>query len=311
MNNKLAIIIPAFKPNFLAKTLDSLALQTNKNFNVYIGDDGSPFNLFEIIKPFFDRLNLYYHRFENNLGAENIVIHWNRCLSLLNEEKWVLVFSDDDTLDTNCVEKFYYTIEEDKERHEVYRFDTRVINDEGELIIETNESPILDNSFNMTIDILLGKRGNSMPDHIFLVNKVKLNKGFVYTKYGQAADWASSIFFSYSNGIKTMKGAKVNWRLGVFNISGSASKHRNQMLEGHLEFITWVFDFISTQYSKEEVNELVVAIKYNLTWVIRNHYKGVTLKGILMIYNCLSKIWLERINLFRYLYGFKNIIKIK
>lgn len=45
MTSSLAIVISAYKPDFLDQTLSSLAKQTDKRFSVYIGNDASPFNL--------------------------------------------------------------------------------------------------------------------------------------------------------------------------------------------------------------------------------------------------------------------------
>ena len=53
---RLAIIIPAYKSKFLRQTLDSLVNQTNQNFNLYIGDDNSPFNIKEIVDDYKDKL---------------------------------------------------------------------------------------------------------------------------------------------------------------------------------------------------------------------------------------------------------------
>ena len=47
--NKLAIVIPAYKSTFLAAALDSIAAQTCQDFTLYIGDDCSPNNLEEIV----------------------------------------------------------------------------------------------------------------------------------------------------------------------------------------------------------------------------------------------------------------------
>ena len=38
---KLAIVIPAYKAAFFERTLESIALQTDQRFRVYIGDDAS------------------------------------------------------------------------------------------------------------------------------------------------------------------------------------------------------------------------------------------------------------------------------
>ena len=126
---QLAIIIPAYKSKFLRQTIDCLVNQTNQNFNLYIGDDNSPFNLKEIVNDYNDKLTITYHRFSNNIGGKNIVNQWNRCVELIKDEKWIWLFSDDDIADTNCVETFYKTIKMDAEKYDVDRFNTRVIDD--------------------------------------------------------------------------------------------------------------------------------------------------------------------------------------
>lgn len=108
---KLAIIIPAYKEEFLAETLESLANQTNMDFNVYVGDDCSPFDLGKIVDSFQDKLSVSYTRFSNNLGKTNLIAHWNRCLDLLQAEEYFCLFSDDDVMESRCVEAFYQSLE--------------------------------------------------------------------------------------------------------------------------------------------------------------------------------------------------------
>ena len=69
-DNRLAVIIPAYKCEFLGETLTSLSEQTDKRFNVYIGDDASPFNLYPIIKEFETRLSIKYNFFFRKLGRK-------------------------------------------------------------------------------------------------------------------------------------------------------------------------------------------------------------------------------------------------
>lgn len=52
MEEKIAIVIPAYKCRFLRQTLDSIVVQTCRSFTVYIGDDASPQNLKEISNVF-------------------------------------------------------------------------------------------------------------------------------------------------------------------------------------------------------------------------------------------------------------------
>ena len=107
---KLAIVIPAYKGEFLAKTLSSLANQTNMNFNVYVGDDCSPFDLSRIVNQFKDKLSIHYVRFSENMGKANLIAQWNRCLGLLQGEEYFCFFSDDDLMEPGCVEAFYQAL---------------------------------------------------------------------------------------------------------------------------------------------------------------------------------------------------------
>lgn len=99
MNNLLAIIIPAYKGEYLDKTLNSLSRQTDQRFTLYIGDDNSPYPLKDIIDQYSNQLDIVYHRFDNNLGHTNLIHHWERCIEMMNNEPYFCMFSDDDLMD--------------------------------------------------------------------------------------------------------------------------------------------------------------------------------------------------------------------
>ena len=126
--NSLAIVIPAYKSTFLRETLESIANQTDKGFTLYIGDDCSPYDLKSIVNEFQNRINIVYHRFEENLGGENLVAHWERCIALTNGEPYIWLFSDDDTMDPRCVESFNSLPNHVKENSLVH-FDIKMIDD--------------------------------------------------------------------------------------------------------------------------------------------------------------------------------------
>lgn len=111
MNNqiiKLAIVIPFFKLDYFEKTLESLANQTNKNFNLYIGDDFSPETPLKLLEKYKDKINYKYKRFDDNLGGQGkLVEQWNRCISLSINEEWIMILADDDYISTNFIESFY------------------------------------------------------------------------------------------------------------------------------------------------------------------------------------------------------------
>ena len=275
---KLAIIIPAYKKTFFEAALGSLAAQTNRNFTTYIGDDHSPEDLRSVVDRFQHRLDLRYTRFSNNIGSKDLVKQWERCVGLSRDEEWIWVFSDDDLASENCVESFFRM--QARTSGEVYRFNTRTIDAKGREIRATRPSPDFETSEQMAFNLLMGARGNSMPDHIFSREVYQRNGGFVYTPYAQGADWAMSILFSREKGMRVVQDARVDWRWGGASISSNAAKNRSATILGHYAFIEWVlkhFAYLKSAGAESEVSYAMIerAALRNLETIISFHYRGL------------------------------------
>ena len=317
-NNPIAVIIPAYKGKYLSMTLESLVSQTIKNFIVYVGDDASPDDIKSICDNYKDSLNIKYKRFETNLGGSFLVQQWKRCINLSDKEKWIWLFSDDDIADSNCIESFYKLLEKlgNDNLVEVYRFNTKVIDDNDRFISKAENSPFLDTSLNMAYNILHGKRGNSMPDHIF--SRYLYEKyGLVETEFAQAADWGTSIQFAFDNGIYTIPNAFVYWRLGSLNISGCVNSYPQKKIRGHLQFLIWVLDFFKMNIvlnDKIKYIDIQYATEANLSLVIRNHYKKLCFRNFLDIYKFYKKRESNYIRAlmktFRLFFCFRNILSV-
>lgn len=166
----LAIVIPYFKKKFFEKTLESLAAQTNKNFNVYIADDGSPESPVELLKIHEDQLNISYRKYEN-IGATSLTKHWTRAINdMTKDEEWIMILGDDDYLDSGVVESFYAhlpVINENKIN--VVKFASVLINhsDTGSNISKKHEHPELLSVSKSYIDKLHGTDRSSLSEHIF------------------------------------------------------------------------------------------------------------------------------------------------
>lgn len=294
----LAIIIPAYKVSYLSEALESLASQTNKNFKVYVGDDCSSDDIVSVCKKYEKLISLDYHRFNTNLGKTNLVKQWERCVSRIGEEKWLWLFSDDDIAEPTCVEKFYKAINTTEEFYDVYRFNTCVIDKNNKFLSAAEESPTLENAMDLAINILLWKRGNSMPDHIFKKNKyVELN-GFVDFKYAQSSDWATSINFAYDKGLYTISGPRVKWRYSDDNISSQASKKNKLLVLGYIQFLKWItnrFDNESEIRFGRKLSDLKDASKTNFKLIVTKHYKGLPYSSILKISKDLNTIFGQNI----------------
>lgn len=281
--SKLAIVIPAYKRTYFTDTLDCFARQTNKDFHLYIGDDHSNDNLEELILPYREQLPITYHRFESNIGSKHIVDQWERSISLIKNEDWIWLFSDDDLIDANAVEAFWNIVSLTQGSKDIYSFNTCVINKIGDVMSEVQEVPPFETSEEMAYHLLIGKRANCMPDHIFSRSVYEKNKGFVKTVYGQGADWANSILFSSEKGVCFIPDSLVYWRFSGDNITSIASQHKSEMIIGHFQFIRWILNHFSYLKKKKpgDYKNIKDAALQNLLSVIDYLYKGVPLSRVL------------------------------
>ena len=134
----LAIVLPYFKLTFFEETLDSLSIQTDKRFKVYIGDDASPENPLALLEKYKGQFDFVYRRFEDNLGSLCLVEQWNRCIALTAGEEWLMILGDDDSLGAGCIEDFYNNLPTIISNHcQVVRYAT-VVND----VVHQKTSPI-------------------------------------------------------------------------------------------------------------------------------------------------------------------------
>jgi glycosyltransferase involved in cell wall biosynthesis len=246
-STKLAIVIPAFKGKYLNETLNSIADQTSRQFNLYICDDHSPDPLRDIAKKFEGRLAFSYNRFENNLGNTSLVKQWERCIDVTSEE-WVWLFSDDDIMEPRCVEEFYNCLEESPKKFDIYRFNTLIINDEGKIIGINPLHPKEEDCLQFLYFFLRGLRASVMQDHIFSRSAYRRCGGFKDFPLGWCSDQAIVLRIGAEKGYQTMPHANVRFRQGGINISSSKQKSLNSAkVEAATLFIDWLFQFIQDQ----------------------------------------------------------------
>ncbi|AEI51012.1 glycosyltransferase family 2 protein [Runella slithyformis] len=247
---RLAIVIPAFKKKFLRETLDSLKNQTNKAFSVYIGDDNSPENLWEIIKDFIDELDIIYKKYESNWGAKDLVSHWNRCIDLVKDEDWIWLFSDDDCMNSNCVESFYQFIKKNPDK-DLIHFNVKVIDSSSKEIMAyraLNNFPSNMTGSEFFKAKILHKIHSYVIEYVFKRQLIDSYGKFINFDLAWCSDDATWINFAQSTGISTIEGVYVRWRLSDINISSikSDSKIVIRKLEAKLNYFIWIKSLFKT-----------------------------------------------------------------
>lgn len=236
---KLAIVIPAYKPDFLRQALDSISAQTSRDFALYVYDDASPYDIKAIVGEYDSVLDISYTRFDSNVGSISLVSNWNRCIEQVREE-WVWLFSDDDIMEPGCVEAFLAT---DVDKFDVIHFDMDIIDSEGSVIRKCPPYPDILSAAEFYRLLYSHHIDARMPEFVFRTEKLKKN-GFVSFDLAWRSDNATVMQNALGSGILTIHGneAKVRWRASSSNIS-SIDYNRERKNDATVCFFNWVYDF--------------------------------------------------------------------
>jgi glycosyltransferase involved in cell wall biosynthesis len=266
MRQQLAIVIPAFKPQFLGEALNSLAKQTNKDFRVYISNDGGPPVINTIAAQYTGQLDLVYHRFEDNLGKTDLVGHWNRSVRLADEE-WIWLFSDDDMMTDKCVEAFYRVLGETAAAHRLYRLNIEMIDGKGDIILTKSPHPEAETAYEFLVGRLRAQTLSAAVEYIFRKDDFLAHRGFVNFPMAYCADDASWLVFSGGKPIRTIPGEKVFWRASGANISAG-----HQFAFPKAKALLLFVDFITRHYPEKRPELLTLA----KTWFFKSlvHIRG-------------------------------------
>lgn len=92
MNSLISCIIPAFKPMFIRETIDSIIAQTYEYKQIIIVDDGSPYNLENILRDYIENNLICYIR-QGNMKMASA-----RNRGILESQGDLIAFCDDDDL---------------------------------------------------------------------------------------------------------------------------------------------------------------------------------------------------------------------
>ena len=216
----LAIVIPYYKIRFFEASLQSLALQTDKRFKVYIGNDASNDDPTALLEKYLNQFDLDYHFYDNNLGSVSLTQQWERCLTQVQGEEWVMILGDDDVLDSNCVASFYEN--KDKiviNRINVIRFATVVIDQNDLPLSELYKHPELELSTDFLMRKFRGGTRSSLSEFIFKTAVLK-NVQFKNFPLAWHSDILAVLEVSNFGFIFTINEAVVSFRLSRQNITG-------------------------------------------------------------------------------------------
>ena len=216
--NMLAVVIPYYKITFFEETLKSLANQTNKQFEVYIGDDASDDDPTKLLQKFNNKLEFAYHRFEKNLGNSSLTKQWERCIDLTKEEDWLMLLCDDDYISPNFVEEFYRNLDKIEQLNiNVVHFAVQRHFEDNSLS-ETFIHPAIENATDAFCRKYFGPSHGSLTEQIFR-KKAYLKHKFRDLPLAWGSDDLAWLDFSDFGLIYGINKAQAYFRISAENIS--------------------------------------------------------------------------------------------
>jgi glycosyltransferase involved in cell wall biosynthesis len=238
MSKSVAIVIPAYKSEYIDQALGSLVNQTNRNFKVYIGDDAGPLNISEIVNGFRNKLDIKYHRFGENIGQKDLVAQWERCISLTDNEEYIWFFSDDDFIPEDAVERLKNAIRRYPDC-DLFRFNIRQIDEKGTFLSEPTDHPELESSEEFIRRRIAGVTLSAACEYIFRMDTYVRNGGFVDFPMAWCSDDSTWSLIGRINGIVTIPGDPVLWRISGINISRPGHKNKEKFI-ATLQYYEWL-----------------------------------------------------------------------
>lgn len=272
--NNLAIIIPFYKKKYFKKTLESLVNQSDKNFYVYIGNDNSPEDIEDLLTEYTDKLNFNYKKFDQNLGANNLTLQWDRCIALSDKEEWIMVLGDDDVLDQKVVEKFYDHISKvETAQLKVIRFASQLIDEEENKTSTVYFNPIFEKAATSYIRTLKGKGRSTLSEHVFSRSAYERH-GFKHFPVAFGSDNVAWLEFPDMGNIYSINSAVVSVRISKEHLSSRDDNGlRYQKREGIYLFNRYIIENYASFFAEDEKVLILKKAYRNLRFATRDLVK--------------------------------------
>lgn len=274
MGKKVAVIIPAYKSRFLQQTLDSMVVQTNQDFTVYIGDDASPHDLKNIVSLYQGKLDIVYHRFETNLGKKDLPGHWERCIEM-SKEPVIWFFSDDDLMPCDGIERVLKALQECGEKNIMFRFPLVVVDGENnEMYANPSFTDEKISRYNFLLDKLEGRIRSAACEYVFSRDVYQEGAGFVKFPLAWCSDDATwTKFADCAKGIIALPGKPVCWRnVEGENISNSDC-YDSRKIEAINLFLKWIINYYPAKLNEKELHHALKTYVYRiLHYSVNNNF---------------------------------------
>lgn len=240
-NKLVTIAIPAYKARHIEETIYSALAQTYNNIEVIVVDDASPEDIRSIVEKFEDNRVTYY-RNSINIGGNDPVSNWNKCLSLAKGDYFCLL-CDDDKYEPTFVEEMVSMAVLHPEV-DVFRSRVMFMNSQSETYDLFPSSPEFENACDYLWNKVSRYRIQTISEFMFKTEVIRKKNGYISTPKAWCADEMSICYFAKEHGICHSNKLLVSFRMSGENISSEKGKNIVEKLKAEKMFTQWIKDFI-------------------------------------------------------------------
>lgn len=254
-----SIAIPAYKAKFLKECIECVLNQSYKDFELIIINDCSPENIEEIVQGFNDS-RISYFKNEINIGAENVVDNWNKCLSKASGDFFVLL-GDDDILHKKYLEIFHYLIKSNP-KLDVYHCASNIIDEDSKIIGKSPQWKKYENVYENMLNRIQFKRKQYISDFVYRTIALKKNGGFYKLPMAWASDDISAYIAMSNKGIAHTNERVFNYRQNRLTISSSGNSIIK--LKALTKEENWYKEFLIRNQEDSKYDEIKLLINKQL-----------------------------------------------
>jgi glycosyltransferase involved in cell wall biosynthesis len=250
---KYTFLLPAYKTEFLENAIFSILSQTYKDFQLVISDDCSPEDI-KLVVDKFDDDRIIYRRNSSNIGARDLVEHWNLLVNLADSE-YLIMASDDDIYDNKFLENIDVLVQKYPDV-DVFRARVRRINAGGETTAEDDLYSEYMTELNAIYYMYHSNYIGCIANYVFKTKSIQNKGGFINLPYAWSSD-AATVISLIGRGLCNTRDVLFSFRLSKINISDTIydKKMERGKLKAMLMFDKWMSEYISRlEYDRNAIN---------------------------------------------------------
>jgi glycosyltransferase involved in cell wall biosynthesis len=314
MTPRFTIAIPAYKTIYFEECLKSVLCQDYPYFELIILNDCSPNPVDEIVHRFRDD-RIRYYKNEAHAGGLNLVLNWNKCVQLANEE-FIIIMGDDDLMEPGYLSEFSRMIEKYPD-YDIYHCRTKIIDEDGSILEVTPKCTEVESVYDQIWQRMICNRPQYITDFVYRKEKLLERGGFYFLPYAWGSDDISGYLVSGTKGIVNSNNAVFQYRRSRFTITNNDDTPKK--IEATCGLESWFHDFlmkepvdendrITYQTLKKEIWKTIQKRKINLIaddlknsnpvrmlfWLRRRQKYRISLRDILyassqFLFHCIKK----------------------